>query len=148
MWEGIVTSAAIAVVFSSQPTGDRWDDAERMIDLGDPTARKIVIADLVGLVQRGDKIAPETSILDVHVDNVHMLDAAGVATVFNEFCWRSNLRGKSPKRGGWVMSPRTIPKHSGRRLTKNCLTVDRPFPASSRNRFSQMPRSAQPTKRL
>ena len=29
-----------------------------------------------------------------------------------------------------------------------CVSVDRPFPASSRNRFSQMPRSAQRTKRL
>ncbi|MGA9134447.1 MAG: hypothetical protein WB384_20795, partial [Candidatus Sulfotelmatobacter sp.] len=29
-----------------------------------------------------------------------------------------------------------------------CVSVDRPFPASSRNRFSQMPRCAQRTKRL
>ena len=29
-----------------------------------------------------------------------------------------------------------------------CVSVDRPFPASSRNRFSQMPRRAQRTKRL
>ena len=29
-----------------------------------------------------------------------------------------------------------------------CMSADRPFPASSRNRFSQMPRRAQRTKRL
>ena len=29
-----------------------------------------------------------------------------------------------------------------------CVSADRPFPASSRNRFSQMPRRAQRTKRL
>ncbi len=29
-----------------------------------------------------------------------------------------------------------------------CVSVDRPFPSSSRNRFSQMPRCAQRTKRL
>src|SRR6202040_2352001 len=29
-----------------------------------------------------------------------------------------------------------------------CVSVDRPFPASSRNRFSQTPRRAQRTKRL
>src|ERR1700691_14136 len=29
-----------------------------------------------------------------------------------------------------------------------CVSVDRPFPASSRNKFSQMPRRAQRTKRL
>jgi hypothetical protein len=70
---------------SSKPTGDRWDDAERMIDLDDTAARKIVIADLVRMVERGDKIAPAGSIVGVHVDNVHRLGAAGVATVFNEF---------------------------------------------------------------
>jgi len=70
---------------SSKPTGDRWDDAERMIDLEDPAARKIVIADLVKIVEQGDRIAPDGSIVGVHVDNVHMLGAAGLATVFNEF---------------------------------------------------------------
>jgi len=70
---------------SSKPTGDRWDDAERMIDLEDPAARKIVIADLVKIVEQGDRIAPNGSIVGVHVDNVHMLGAAGLATVFNEF---------------------------------------------------------------
>jgi hypothetical protein len=70
---------------SSKPTGDRWEDAERMIDLGDTAARKIVIADLVRMVERGDRIAPVGSIVGVHVDNVHRLSATGLATVFNEF---------------------------------------------------------------
>jgi hypothetical protein len=70
---------------SSKPTGDRWDDAERMIDLDDPTARKIVVADLVKMVEQGDRIAPDGSIVGIHLDNVHRLSAAGLATVFNEF---------------------------------------------------------------
>jgi hypothetical protein len=70
---------------SSKPTGDRWDDAERKIDLSDPAARKILIADLVRMVEQGDRIAPNGSIVGVHVDNVDRLSAAGLATVFNEF---------------------------------------------------------------
>jgi hypothetical protein len=70
---------------SSKPTRDRWDDAERTIDLDDPTTRKIVVADLVRLVEQGDRIAPDGSIVGVHVDNVHRLSAAGLAAVFNEF---------------------------------------------------------------
>jgi hypothetical protein len=70
---------------SSKPTGDRWVNAERMIDLRDPSARKIVIADLVRMVEQGDRIAPNGSIVGVHVDNVDRLSAAGLATVFNEF---------------------------------------------------------------
>ena len=54
-----------------------------MIDLGDTVARKIVIADLVKMVERGDRIAPAGSIVGVHVDNVHRLSAMGLATVFN-----------------------------------------------------------------
>jgi hypothetical protein len=70
---------------SSKPTGDRWDDAERMIELGDPAARRVVIADLVRMVEQGDRIAHGGSIVGVHLDNVHRLNAAGLATVFNEF---------------------------------------------------------------
>jgi hypothetical protein len=58
---------------------------ERMIDLGDTAARKVVIADLVRMVEQGDRIAPGGSIIGVHLDNVHRLSAVGLATVFNEF---------------------------------------------------------------
>jgi hypothetical protein len=70
---------------SSHPTGDRWGSSEREIDLADPAVRRIVVADLVGLVRRGDAVAPADAIVGVHLDNVHRLDAAGLADVFNEF---------------------------------------------------------------
>jgi hypothetical protein len=70
---------------SSEPTGDRWGSMERVIDLNDPAARKIVIDDLVMLVLRGDEVAPDGSIVGVHLDNVHRLDAPGLADVFNDF---------------------------------------------------------------
>jgi hypothetical protein len=44
---------------SSEPTGDRWGDTERVIDLNDPAARKVVIEDLVTMVHQGDEIAPD-----------------------------------------------------------------------------------------
>jgi hypothetical protein len=69
----------------SQPTGDRWGTTERGIDLADPEARKIVVEDLVAIVRRGDDIAPEGAIVGVHLDNVHRLDAQGLADIFNEF---------------------------------------------------------------
>jgi hypothetical protein len=70
---------------SSQPTGDRWSDTERIIDLNDPAARKIVIDDLVTMVRHGDEVALDGSIVGVHLDNVHRLDARGLANVFNDF---------------------------------------------------------------
>jgi hypothetical protein len=70
---------------SSKPTGDQWGSTERVIDLNDPAARKIVIDDLVMLVLRGDEVAPDGSIVGVHLDNVHSLDAPGLAHVFNDF---------------------------------------------------------------
>jgi hypothetical protein len=70
---------------SSEPTGDRWGDTERVIDLNDPAARKIVIEDLVTMVRHGDEVAPDDSIVGIHLDNVHRLDADGLAGVFNEF---------------------------------------------------------------
>jgi len=69
----------------SQPTGDRWSTTERAIDLDDPEVRKIVVEDLVAIVRRGDDIAPEGAIVGVHLDNVHRLDAQGLADIFNEF---------------------------------------------------------------
>jgi hypothetical protein len=69
----------------SQSTGDRWGSTERAVDLGDPEVRKIVVEDLVAIVRRGDEIAPEGAIVGVHLDNVHRLDAQGLADIFNEF---------------------------------------------------------------
>jgi hypothetical protein len=70
---------------SSAPTGDRWGKTERVLDLTDPATRTIVVDDLVKLAQRADEIAPAGSIIGVHLDNVHKLDARGLADVFNEF---------------------------------------------------------------
>jgi hypothetical protein len=70
---------------SSEPTGDRWGKTERMIDLTDAAARKVVVDDLLKLARHADGIAPASSIIGVHLDNVHKLDARGLADVFNEF---------------------------------------------------------------
>jgi hypothetical protein len=70
---------------SSEPTGDRWGDTERVIDLNDPVTRSIVIGDLVAIVQQADRLAPDGSIVGVHLDNVHRLNAQGLADVFNDF---------------------------------------------------------------
>ena len=70
---------------SSEPTGDRWGDKERTIDLNDPQTRKIVVADLIGIVRQGDELAPMGSIVGVHLDNVHRLDADGLARMFNDY---------------------------------------------------------------
>jgi hypothetical protein len=70
---------------TSQPTGDRWGDEERTIDLNDAQARKIVVADLVKMVQRADQLAPKGATVGAHVDNIHNLDAEGLARIFNEY---------------------------------------------------------------
>ena len=70
---------------SSEPTGDRWGKTERVIDLSDADARKVVVGDLLKLARHADEIAPAGSIIGVHLDNVHKLDARGLADVFNEF---------------------------------------------------------------
>lgn len=70
---------------TSQPTGDRWGGTERTLDLNDAQTRKVVVADLVEIVQQGDKLAPEGSIVGVHLDNVHKLDADGLARMFNDY---------------------------------------------------------------
>ena len=80
---------------SSEPTGDRWSNTERVIDLNDPAARKIVIEDLVTTVQQGDEVAPAGSIVGVHLDNVHRLSAQSLADVFNDF-----LKERSSRR--WI----------------------------------------------
>ena len=70
---------------SSEPSRDRWGDTEHTIDLNDIAARQIVIEDLVTIVEQGDKVTPEVSIVGVHLDNVHRLTAEGLAEVFNGF---------------------------------------------------------------
>ncbi len=70
---------------SSEPTGDRWGTTERMIDLNDPRTRKIVVADLLRIVQQADELAASGSTVGVHLDNVHKLDADGLAQIFNDY---------------------------------------------------------------
>jgi hypothetical protein len=70
---------------SSAPAGDQWGDRERTIDLNDPQTRKIVVADLVRIVQQADQLAPKGSTVGVHLDNVHRLDADGLARIFSEY---------------------------------------------------------------
>lgn len=70
---------------SSKPTNDRWGDEEREIDLTDPQTRKIVVADLVSIMRQADELAPKAATIGVHLDNVHKLDAQGLAQVFNDY---------------------------------------------------------------
>ena len=70
---------------SSESTGDRWGESERAINLDNPATRRIVIEDLVAIVRQGDKVAPDGSIVGVHLDNVDRLEAQGLADVFNDF---------------------------------------------------------------
>jgi hypothetical protein len=70
---------------SSEPTGDQWGDQERRLDLNDPATRKIVVADLLDIVRHADELAPEGSIVGVHLDNVHRLNADGLARILNEY---------------------------------------------------------------
>jgi hypothetical protein len=70
---------------ASRPTGDRWGQTERVIDLEDPDVRKVVVEDLVAMVKKGDQIAPYGATVGIHLDNVHRLTAEGIAEVFNDF---------------------------------------------------------------
>ena len=70
---------------ASEPTGDRWGDKERSLDLKDARTRGTVVDDLVGIVQMGDRLASPGAIVGVHIDNVHKLDADGLARLFNEY---------------------------------------------------------------
>ncbi|HEY7248645.1 MAG TPA: hypothetical protein VH678_32680 [Xanthobacteraceae bacterium] len=89
---------------SSEPTGDRWGKTERMLDLTDAVTRKIVVEDLIRMVRYGDDIALEGSIVGVHLDNVHRLNAHGIAQVFNEL-----LRAvKAAQRSGLISKARKV----------------------------------------
>ena len=70
---------------SSKPTGDRWGNDEREIDLTDPQTRKIVVADMIRSVRHADERAPAGATVGVHLDNVHRLDAGRLARLFNEY---------------------------------------------------------------
>jgi hypothetical protein len=89
---------------STETTGTRWDDDERAIDLYEPVVRKIVIADLVAMVQQADKVMPPRSIIGVHVDNVHQLDDRGIAALFNDYLAAVDLA----KRQGAISADRVI----------------------------------------
>jgi hypothetical protein len=89
---------------ASESTGDRWGKTERMIDLANPANRKIVVDDLIKMMRHGDDIAPDGSIIGVHLDNVHKLDAQGLAGLFNEF-----LRGvKTAQDSGRISKSRKV----------------------------------------
>jgi hypothetical protein len=89
---------------SSKPTGDQWGGTERVIDLDDPETRKLVVADLIEIVRQGDQLAPDGSIVGVHLDNVHRLDADGLAKVFNDYLQAV----EDAKREGLIAKTRTV----------------------------------------
>jgi hypothetical protein len=70
---------------ASEPTGDRWGNTERKLDLNDPATRNIVVADLLAIVQRADELAAAGTTVGVHLDNVHRLEADGLARIFNSY---------------------------------------------------------------
>lgn len=111
---------------SSRPTGDRWGDSERSIDLTDPAVRKILIEDLVAIVRRGDDIAPEGSIVGIHLDNVHRLNAQGLADVFNEFLAavevaRAQGRISKTRRVGYIA--KNIPNRFSQAIDERLLSA-------------------------
>lgn len=69
----------------SEPTGDRWGEKERSLDLEDPEVREILVDDMIGLMRKADEIAPAGSTVGVHLDNVHKLRSEGLADLFNEY---------------------------------------------------------------
>jgi hypothetical protein len=64
---------------------DEWGDTEREIDLNDSSTRKIVIGDLLQLMQHADRSTPNASTIGVHLDNVHRLKSDGLARMFNDY---------------------------------------------------------------
>jgi hypothetical protein len=89
---------------SSKPTGDRWGNEERELDLNDPQTRKIVIEDLIGLVRRADEVASKGATVGVHLDNVHNLDAGGLGRIVNEYLQAV----ESAKQEGLVAKTRVV----------------------------------------
>jgi hypothetical protein len=110
---------------SADTTGTRWDNNERAIDLYEAVVRKIVIADLVAMVERADKVMPPASIIGVHVDNVHRLSERAIAALFNEYLAAVDLaKGQgsiSPQRViGYIAknNPEAFKRALDRRLLK------------------------------
>jgi hypothetical protein len=89
---------------ATDTTGTRWDDNERAVDLYEPAVRKIIVADLVAMVQQADKTLPTRSVIGVHVDNVHKLDERGIAALFNDYLSAVELA----KRQGAISTQRVI----------------------------------------
>jgi hypothetical protein len=89
---------------SSKPTGDRWGGNEREIDLTDPQTRKIVVTDMIKLVQRADERAPAGATVGVHLDNVQKLDAGRLALLFNEYM----AAVEAAKEQGLISKARTV----------------------------------------
>jgi hypothetical protein len=89
---------------SSEETHDQWGTTERTIDLTDSAARKIVIDDLIAIVHQADQLAPATSVIGIHLDNVHRLDARGLADLFNQFLQAVDAARKA----GFISSSRKI----------------------------------------
>ena len=89
---------------SSEETHDQWGATERTIDLTDSAARKIVIDDLMSIVRQADQVAPATTVIGIHLDNVHRLDARGLADLFNQFLQVVDAARKA----GFISSSRKI----------------------------------------
>lgn len=125
---------------SSQSTGDRWGDTERALDLKDPATRKIVIEDLVAIVQQGDEVAPPDAIVGVHLDNVHKLTAEGLAALFNEFlsavqAARRQDRISKTRRVGYVA--KNNPKEFNQALDQKLLSAPPLYQINENARLNQ-----------
>jgi hypothetical protein len=82
----------------------RWAEEEREVDLTDPAVRKIVVADMVNIVKDADQLAPSGSIVGVHLDNVHRLEAAALAALFNDYLQAVEVA----RREGRISKGRTV----------------------------------------
>lgn len=77
---------------------------QRAADRPNPIVRKIVVGDLVRIVERGDKMAPVDSIVGIHLDNVHMLGTQALADTFNEFL----AEVEAARQQGWISKSRKV----------------------------------------
>ena len=89
---------------SSKPTGDQLGNKQRQLDLNDPKTRAIIVADLVGVIRKADQEAPRGATVGVHLDNVHKLDADGLARIFNDYLQAI----ETAKRDGSISKDRTV----------------------------------------
>ena len=89
---------------SSKQLEGRWSDEEREIDLSDSAVRKIVVDDMVSIARQADERAPIGAIVGVHLDNVHSLEADGLARIFNEYLQAVD----AAKQDGRISKARTV----------------------------------------